>query len=259
MTMLKNAASILKLLTQQQQHYDYDTAGISFTDVVTQTGLPKSTASRLLATMEKQGFLERDRRTRLYTTGQLLLSISNHYLSTPLVDSAAPFMGRLSQETLYTGYISALEGDEMMVMRMFQGRGFLQIITPPGSRSRPAETSVGRAILARHSDEEVKRLYAPGYQAASPNSPQTLAALLEKLAQIRRLGWSFACNETLAGISSLATAITNKHRNETIGLCLSFPSQTDDQPYSPQVLEALMTASHQLAEKLGDDYWQRFK
>lgn len=144
-------------------------------------------------------------------------------------------------------------------MRMFPGRHFLQVVTPAGSRSPAAETSVGRAILARDSDEQAIARYAAGYRVASPNAPQSPDALLSKLAQIRRQGWSLARNETLQGISSLATAVTNKHRNETVGLCLSFATQADEQPFSPAVLEALMTVSRQLAEKFGDDYWQQIK
>jgi IclR family transcriptional regulator, KDG regulon repressor len=44
-----------------------------------------------------------------------------------------------------------------------------------------------------------------------------------------------------------------------VGLCLSFATQADEQPFSPAVLEALMTVSRQLAEKFGDDYWQQIK
>lgn len=144
-------------------------------------------------------------------------------------------------------------------MRMFPGRHFLQVVTPAGYRSPAAETSVGRAILARESDEQVRARYAGGYRAASPNAPQTLDALLQKLQQVRRQGWSLARNETLNSISSLATALVNKHGSETVGLCLSFPSQGEEQPFVPEVLAELTAVSRQLAEKYGDDYWQQIK
>ncbi|MDU7468779.1 MAG: IclR family transcriptional regulator C-terminal domain-containing protein, partial [Serratia marcescens] len=82
-------------------------------------------------------------------------------------------------------------------------------------------------------------------------------ALLQKLQQVRRQGWSLARNETLNGISSLATALVNKHGSETVGLCLSFPSQGEEQPFVPEILAELTAVSRQLAEKYGDDYWQQ--
>ncbi|AHG21377.1 IclR family transcriptional regulator [Chania multitudinisentens RB-25] len=257
MTTLENATAVLKLFSQRR--ITYGASGISFSDVVAQLGLPKSTVSRLLQTMESQGMLERDPESRLYKIGELLLSVTSHYLSTPLVESAAAAMAQLNQLTFCAGYISMLEGRENRVMRTFPGSHFLQVVTPVGVCSPAAETSVGRAILARESDEQVCERFAAGYRATFPNSPQTLEALLQKLAQVRQQGWSLACNETLPGISSLATSVTNKHRGETVGLCLSFPSQSEAQPYSPQVLEALLRVSRQLAEKLGDEYWQQSK
>lgn len=257
MTTLENAAAVLKLFSQRQ--ITHGQGGISFTDVVERLGLPKSTVSRLLQTMENQGLLERDPQSRQYHIGYMLLEVASHYLSTPLVESATAAMMQLNQLTFCTGYISKLEGRENWVMRTLPGRHFLQVVTPVGTSSPAAETSVGRAMLARESDEQVCERFAAGYHVASINAPQTLEALLRKLAIIRQRGWSLARNETLPGISSLATSVINKHRSETVGLCLSFPSQSEEQPYSPQVLEALMAVSRQLAAKLGDEYWQQIK
>ncbi|AIA50122.1 IclR family transcriptional regulator [Serratia sp. FS14] len=257
MTTLENAAAVLKLFTQQRVMHGQP--GIAFSDVVDQLALPKSTVSRLLQTMENQGMLERDPDSRRYRIGALLLAASSHYLSMPLVDNLAASMAQLCRQTACTGYLSVLEGQEIMVMRMFPSRHFLQVVTPAGYRSPAAETSVGRAILARESDEQVRARYAGGYRAASPNAPQTLDALLQKLQQVRRQGWSLARNETLNSISSLATALVNKHGSETVGLCLSFPSQGEEQPFVPEVLAELTAVSRQLAEKYGDDYWQQIK
>ncbi|MFC0226745.1 IclR family transcriptional regulator [Serratia aquatilis] len=257
MTTLENATAVLKLFSQRQ--ITQGQPGISFTEVVEYLGLPKSTVSRLLQTMESQGLLKRDAQSRQYHIGHLLLMVASHYLSTPLVESAAEAMVQLNQLTFCTGYISVLEGQENWVMRTFPGRHFLQVVTPVGASSAAAETSVGRAIMARESDQQVCARFADGYCVRAENSPQTLEELLQKLTQIRQQGWSLARNETLPGISSLATSVTNKHRSETVGLCLSFPSQAEEQPYSPQVLEALMAVSRQLAQKLGDDYWQQIQ
>ncbi|MBP2170086.1 DNA-binding IclR family transcriptional regulator [Erwinia toletana] len=253
MTTLENAAAVLKLFTRYGVMQGQ--SGLSFSDVVESLGLPKSTVSRLLATMESQGLLERDPDTRCFHIGRVLLSVASSYLSTPLVDSASPLMARLATESNATGYISVLDGREIIVMRMFHCRQFIQVVTPAGSRSPAAETSVGRAILARHSDDYICALYQDAWQVSSPNSPQTLDELLAALAQVRQQGWALARNETLQGISSLATAVSNKHRDETIGVCLSFPSTEGEQRYSPLVLAALMTTAHQLAEKFGDLKW----
>lgn len=254
MTTLENAAAVLKLFSTQGIRQGHP--GLSFSDVVENLKLPKSTVSRLLMTMETQGLLERDQDSRLYRIGKLLLAVSSHYLSAPLVDSVSPYMTQLSQLTQCTGYVSMLEGRDIMVMRMFPGRTYLQVVTPAGSLLPAHETAIGRAILARFSDEDVILRFNGEYQVNSVNSPANMDLLLARLAEVRQTGLSFANNETLQGISSLATSIFNKHRNEMAGLCLSFPSPEQGKNIPEGIKEGLIAVTRQIAEKLGDEYWQ---
>ncbi|MBU9813073.1 IclR family transcriptional regulator [Rahnella sp. C60] len=257
MTTLENAAAVLKLFSKQGIRQGHP--GLSFSDVVENLKLPKSTVSRLLMTMETEGLLERDPDSRLYRIGRLLLAVSSHYLSAPLVDLASPYMAQLSQLTQCTGYISMLEGRDIMVMRMFPGRTYLQVVTPAGSLLPAHETAIGRAILARYTDDDVLARYSGHYQVHSANSPASREVLLSRLAEVRLNGVSFANNETLLGISTLATSIFNKHRNETVGLCLSFPSPAQGKDIPEGIKEGLIAVTRQIAEKLGDEYWHLSK
>jgi len=257
MTTLENAAAVLKLFSKQGISQGHP--GLSFSDVVENLKLPKSTVSRLLMTMETQGLLERDPDSRLYRIGKLLLAVASHYLSAPLVDLASPYMTQLSQLTQCMGYISMLEGRDIMVMRMFPGRTYLQVVTPAGSLLPAHETAIGRAILSRYTDDQVLARFSGKYQANSANSPESKEVLLARLADVRLTGVSFANNETLLGISTLATSIFNKHRNETVGLCLSFPSPAQGKEIPEGIKEGLIAVTRQIAEKLGDEYWHLSK
>lgn len=76
-----------------------------------------------------------------------------------------------------------------------------------------------------------------------------------RLAEIRQTGLSFANNETLQGISSLATSIFNKHRNEIVGLGLSFSSPSEGKGIPDGIKDGLIAVTRKIAEKLGDDDW----
>lgn len=249
MTTLENAAAVLRLF--QLKGVTQGHPGLTFTDVVEALRLPKSTVSRLLATMESQGMLERDPDSRCFHIGRVLLAVAGHYLSAPLVDRASPAMARLADQTGCIGYISRLDGCDLVVMRMFHGRHFTQLVTPPGSRMPAAATSTGRVLLAQFSEEEVRQRYRDGWQALPPNSPQTLDALCVRLAAIRQQGWSLARNETLPGISSLSVALHNKYHGDTAALCLSFLSQESETGFPAALLEALRATASDVAEKYG--------
>lgn len=250
MTTLENAAAVLKLF--QQKGVTLGHPGLTFTEVVEALKLPKSTVSRLLSTMENQGLLERDADNRSFHIGRVLLSVAGHYLSAPLVDRTAPALLRLADKTGCMGYISRLDGCDVVVMRMFHGRYFTQLVTPPGSRVPAAATSTGRVLLALHSEDEIRARYQDGWPALPPNSPQSIDALCEQLAGIRQRHWALARNETLPGISSLSVAVHNKHHGESVALCLSFLSQETAPGYPPELLEELSAIASEMAEKYGE-------
>lgn len=169
MTTLENSVAILKLFNRSDLNHGQP--GLTFSAVVEALGLP-STVSRLLSIMESEGLLERDPGSRCFRLGRMLLTLASQYLSTPLMDCASPMMVRLAAESSSTGYISVLDGREIMVMRMFQGRMVMQLVTPPGSRMAAAQTPVGRALLARHSDDYVRKLYQESGKLACPTHPR---------------------------------------------------------------------------------------
>lgn len=201
--------------------------------------------------MENQGLLERDPESRCFHIGRVLLAVAGHYLSAPLVDSVSPAMVRLASITGCMGYISKLDGREVLVMRMFHGRHFTQLVTPPGSRMPAAATSTGRALLSLLSDEDIRARYQDQWERVAPNSPRNVEELCEKLAQIRQQGWSLAQSETLAGISSLSVIVNNKHHGESVALCLSFLSQEAEPGYPPALLDALRATATEMADKYG--------
>lgn len=253
MTTLKNAAAVLEIFSDSS--IKQTNQGISFTEIMQVLGLPKSTTSRLLTNMERCKLLEREPDSRLYHVGELLLAVSSSYLSTSLIDMAAPYMLRLSQKTTCTGYISILDDQHIVVMRMFPGSQYIRVVTPAGSVCSVAETAIGRALLARKTEDEIREMYKEGYFVVSKNAPQTLDELLAAVEVVRQHKWSFACNENFLGVRTVATAIFNKHRNETVGLCLSFPASQQNSQDCAEIIDGLVGLSKQLARKLGDNWF----
>lgn len=251
MTTIENASAVLRLLNQSG--VTQGLRGLTFTDITTALDLPKSTVSRLLSTMELQGLLKRDTDSRRFYPGDVLLSLASRYLSTSLVEGASAIMARLAEESVCTGYIAVLEGRETMIMRMFQGHKAIQVVSPPGSRLPAAETSVGRAMLARQSDEYIHSLYGSEWQVASHHAPQNLQQLMAELTSIRTRGWAISRNETVQGISSIATSVSNKHLGETIALGLTFPTQRQEPASSSFAVDALLKATRHLVDRYGDE------
>lgn len=129
-------------------------------DLVTLTGLPKTTVSRLAGTLAALGYLRIDEHTRKYTTGARLLGIGgNVQRHVNLQHIARPYMDALAQELDITIILSGRSDKGMM---------FLELVRPPRSHLTvnissgqvfPMEcTSMGLAYLVKAPLKERVRL-----------------------------------------------------------------------------------------------------
>ncbi|HET8927742.1 MAG TPA: IclR family transcriptional regulator [Microbacterium sp.] len=89
-------------------------SAVSFTDVVTHTGLSRPTASRLLAALERNGLLHRESDGR-YRGGALFASYAARFDRTGWLTAASgPTLQRLSGETGETVNLAVAAGDQVV-------------------------------------------------------------------------------------------------------------------------------------------------
>ena len=180
MSALDNAIEILRCFSAHRPE-------IGNADVIRLTGKPKSSTSPLLRQLKECGLLEQDALTRRYRPGLLLFELGRlHRTQNDFVAAAEARLRAVCARTGHTGYIAVLDGAEQVVLRVVGGSNPLQVVTPPGVRAPAFATSNGRAMLARLSDAEIRGRLPKRLPAISPSAPQSLAALMVRIAEIRR-------------------------------------------------------------------------
>jgi DNA-binding IclR family transcriptional regulator len=128
-------------------------------------------------------------------------------------------------------------------------------VTPPGVRAPAFATSNGRAMLARLSDAEIRSCLPKPLPAISPSAPRNVSALMARIAEIRRTGYSEASNESLPGVGSLGFALTRRDANETIGVAVSYPSQLTSADERAKLWQALRAMAVDLGRLFDDPIW----
>ena len=252
MTTLSNSTAVLRMFAP-------DRLEVTVTDVCRQLGMPKSTASRLLKAMREEGLLSRSENSTRYKVGNLLFEIARLYrLNSPLIEVVDDALKALSRETGHTGYISILDGADVLVIRMHQGSHALQVFTPLGHRAAAFATANGRALLARLPDERVRALHAEGLVPPSPSSPKDVESLLAVLARVRGQGWEEANDEAIAGVGSVASSVTDPETGETLGFCLSFPVSNVPKAERKRIAALVTTAARRIASRFGDPFFSQF-
>lgn len=217
--------------------------------------MPKSSASRLLKAMLREGLLSRVESSAKYKVGNLLFEVARLYrLNSSLIGAADEALSAVCRATGHTGYISILDGSDVLVIRMHQGSHALRVFTPLGQRAPAFATSTGRALLARLGDGDVRALYAEGFVPPSPNAPQSIDDLIALLAEVRSRGWAEAFDEAIPGVGSISTAVVDGEAGERLSMCISFPSSTILPAERSRIVTLLVAAARQVGAKFDDSF-----
>ena len=98
------------------------------TELARRLGLHKSTASRLLATLEKRGLVEQDEETGKYRLGLIVIRLAERAERTlDLRSIAMPELDRLARATRETTGLGVLDGDQMLTVAQADGPNLVAV------------------------------------------------------------------------------------------------------------------------------------
>ena len=219
-------------------------------------GLPKSTVSRLMKAMEKQGFIESGGTGGGYVPGPLSVSLARMSVPrTTLVDRLHDMLAETVVRYGHTGYVSILDGADIVAVRIREGTQTLRVVTPAGTRYPAFATAVGRTLLARLDDAAVRKLHTRRLRPPSPNSPATLGDLLKRIARVRQTGVGEADSEANLGVGSVAIAVAEAQTGHTASACISFPLAVCTERQRGDIIANLVAGGRRLGALVGDPEW----
>jgi IclR family acetate operon transcriptional repressor len=178
------------------------------TELARRLGLHKSTASRLLATLERRGLVEQDEETGKYRLGLVVIRLAERAERTlDLRGIATPELERLARLTHETTGLGVLDGDEILNVAQVDGPNLIAMGDWTG-RSTPLHcVAAGKVIMAALAEREVVRIVKRGLPRYTERTIVELEPLLEELARIRRRGYATAFGEFEAGLNAVAAPV----------------------------------------------------
>ncbi len=122
-------------------------------------GYPKSSLYMLLRTLVELGWVETDATGTRYGIGVRALLVGTSYIDgDEVVAAARPTLDRLSDDTTETIHLARLDGTNVVYLATRQSQHYLRPFTRVGRRLPAHSTSLGKALLATHSDEQVRKM-----------------------------------------------------------------------------------------------------
>lgn len=181
------------------------------TDVAERVDLPKSTVSRLLATLESLGVVEQAHSGGPYRLGQQLVEIAAAALpGRSLIDAARPHLVELTRLTGEASSVSTLEQRRVLYLDQVDSDNAVQVRDWSGVRIPLHVVSSGLAMLAFAGPEAIDRYLDRPLERFTPRSIVEHGEVRERLRHIAVLGWCWVVDEYEEGISSVAAPIRDQ-------------------------------------------------
>lgn len=187
--------------------FDHADRPLHLDQVVSRTGLPRSSAHRILTQLHRAGLLQHR------SEGYCLAAPSSSPVTrgsdhSQLRAVASPVLERLHADTALAVHLGVLQGADVLCLdRVSGGGGGVAPIRVAGHT--PAHASaLGKAMLAQLPPEEVDERLGQRLRKCTPATIADLPTLHQELARIRsRHGLAYDDQELTAGVSSVAAPI----------------------------------------------------
>ncbi|ODN63581.1 IclR family transcriptional regulator, partial [Burkholderia cenocepacia] len=174
---------------------------MTLAEVADAAGMTKSSAQRMVYTLEKLGYIRKHPVTRRYQLTPHVMRIGFNYLAADtLIDVANPFLSELTNLTGETTNLTEPDEDEMVYVARFVSTKFVPIHMPIGSRIPMYCTGSGRAFLSALPPADARARLDD--MVRTPHTPRTVTALDELVALLdsaRREGYATNQEELFIG------------------------------------------------------------
>lgn len=213
---LERGLSVLEHLIQHPQ-------GLSLTLIASELDIPLSACHRLLADLQRYGYVRQARKQGDYVLTTKVVSMGLGFLSSAgIVDIAEPLLERLAQTSGELVRLSIVDDDRLTWVAKSQGMRQTGLRFDPdmGMDARLSCTASGHAWLMTLSDERALELVSrQGFGKPTeygPKAPTTIKALVGFLHAARVRGYAMIDEVFAPGMAAIAAPVFR--RKEAIGV-----------------------------------------
>jgi DNA-binding IclR family transcriptional regulator len=244
-TAVERALSILETVSQRD-------GGMTNSEISRKLGIPKSTASYILRTLETNGYLRRDQANK-YRLGLKVISLSHRALSgLDITEVAMPVLRSLAERYKITAHLAILDQGEVVYIEKADAPGFIKMDTWVGRRLPLHSTSVGKALMSHLPEEEIKAIIKEhGLRKITPKTITTIHEFLRELERVRTRGFAVDDEENNLGVRCVAAPIFNRFGNVEAALGVSGAISQMEKSNVSKMAVVLIEAAQRISRQLG--------
>lgn len=227
---------------------------LTMAEVARKAGLDNATAFRFLNTLVGLGYVDKVDNSRLFRLSLNVLDLGFHAIArSDLRTLARPILRGLVGEVNEAASVGVLDGSSVVyVERVQAGLTQLGVDVRIGSRVAAYSSAVGQAILAwLPQGQQLQVLRGQPLVKLTDTTLTDIDALLERLAQIRAVGYAVSNQETVAGLYVMAAPVLDIDGLPVASLSVAAPAHRSTlRQFEQTTIGAVVAAAGQLSKSL---------
>ncbi len=221
------------------------------TELAHDLGVHKSTAFRLVSTLEAHNLVEQVSDRGKFRLGVGILRLAGATtVRLDLVQESRPVTTRLAQVVGETVNVTVLSGREALYVDQVSAPSSLALHNWAGQRIPLHATSNGKILLAFGPPGLLADLGSPlpRFTAGTVTDPSAVAAELD---DVRRRGFAVAVDELEMGLTAVAAPVTGSSGTVVASLSASGPTFRLPAERIPEVAALVVAAAREVSHRLG--------
>lgn len=221
------------------------------TVLAAELGVHKSTAFRLVATLEAHGLVEQTEDRGKYRLGVGLVRLAAATTSRlDVVQEARPICRRLAAVTGETVNVAVLSEGSVLYLDQVVGTSTLQPHQWVGQRAPLHATSTGKVLLSGLTDDQ----FAETLGTLTGFTESTItrrAALRQEVDEVRQRGYATAIDELEVGLTATGAPVRNAHGNVIASISVSGPTFRLHGDRFTEAVSLVVEAAAEISFRLG--------
>ena len=244
---VKNAIDILELLG----NYEHE---LSISEIVSKLKLTKSNVNKLLANLERFGYVELNKYTKNFRLGVKTFQISQAYINKlNLIDISMQTLSNLKNELNESVYIGVMRHGNVVYLNVIETDKAVKVMPRIGNVGPAYATAIGKAQLSEYSDKEITALYEnKEFLKLTKHTISSIDELLENLKATRDRGYALDIEEYENDVYCVGAPVLDFMGQVIAGISVSAPkARMTNERIENEIAPMLLSAAKQLSIKFG--------
>ncbi|WP_214106195.1 IclR family transcriptional regulator [Acrocarpospora catenulata] len=227
------------------------TDGLTPTQVAEVIGTNRSTAFRLLASLEHGGLLDRDPSTGRYHLSMKLLQYGSAVRSRmPIIRVAESTLANLRDETRQSVLLAVREGWGARCLSRLPGLEVDVVSWTTGEWLPMHLGAAPQALMSAMSDAEIDHYLAENTDWHTLQGDRTADDIRKGIALIRQRGWALNQEGIAQGVASLGAVVYNRSGVPVCAISVAGLEHHYTEPRLERTAAAVLAAAKEIREKL---------